>query len=196
MFNFPRKYWRQLSLKGKLLVIKDAIEDKIWPYKLERSIKDVYYGLKKIPFNVKKMIFFFPVLWRYQWWDFSFYLALQSRALEYNLKFYSDANKVHMQDRRAQLIVRQMILLKEAIDRLIINEYPDLHKVKRQRFSRRKDTPIIIRGLLWGYRWNNKMHDTDRKLIRANMKHETTLRKKDLRLIGKITEKHLLTFWD
>lgn len=195
MFKLPKKYWKQLSFYGKYLYLYDEIKDKIYPYKTIRKLKELYWGVKNIPKNIQKVLFFLPTLCNYYWYDYTFLLKLWSKALEYNVKFYSDKSKVMMMEGHRKLIIRKMTELKGILDRLNNEDYPTLHKI-RYKATFKQDTPIIKAGKIWGYSMSKRHSDAELKLIKANIKHEIKLRDKDLKNIGKILEKYLLTWWD
>ena len=48
------------------------------------------WRIKNVIKGIKNLIFFFPVIWRYQWWDYNYSLEIFKRSLEQYPKKYTE----------------------------------------------------------------------------------------------------------
>lgn len=86
------------------------------PYKIECF----YYALKSIPRKLNRIYRWFPAVYRWEWWDYSYTYELMILQFEEQLKHFKNRKKVMMMDKQRKEIVSQISLcinvLKNMVD--------------------------------------------------------------------------------
>jgi hypothetical protein len=162
------------------------------------KIKDIYKGIKRIPKSLKSGIKFFKVGYHHRPWDYVYFLRVMSTSLGEFKHFYTHDAKYNGNRKK---ILREITKTKEAIDRLIAQDY----NVKDTKFmSEIVNTFVEIpdteyKRLVWmrnGKSLSKKEETKMGKEIQKRRDKEQKLIDKDLNTVGENIKNSLMGWWD
>ena len=81
-----------------------------------REIKSFIFSIKE---GIKNLIYFFPVIWKYRWWDFEFFLDVVEHILQDYTKHYGEDSHFvgdKFTQKRACVLLKLLREYRESID--------------------------------------------------------------------------------
>lgn len=153
-----------------------------------------------IPYGVKNLIRWFPVIWKDRNWDHYFIYVILRRKLQLmeqcirhgmHTNCVKDANKI----KRCVLLLNRLIE-----DNYHENVYYDYYKKWGQPEIVFKESEIEIGSCELNFKYPNVNSEEDDKLRQKHFKtkgnFEEDLRRQDIEMLFKLMEKYIESWWD
>lgn len=155
--------------------------------------------VKELLFNIQKVLYWLPIIWKDRWWDESFLLKILEAKLRYNAKWFEKHGHHVGSEREAH----QMMVAANLCERLADQEYTTPWDKEANTSALRlfeyMEHHVEVRGnkgmtvcTSRGYVEDKYLHDCSRWAG----KREDQMKQQDLELLCKILRKHLFKWWD
>lgn len=95
------------------------------------KILNIYDYIPRTMRKIRKIIHWIPVIWKFECWDWYYLLEVWKFAVNENVEFYSDKNKVHVIEKQRIEIRNSLKRLYKILDKIQNNEwYPPEKEIK------------------------------------------------------------------
>jgi hypothetical protein len=153
--------------------------------------------MKEFLCNVRRVLYWLPIIWSDRWWDSAFLLRVMEAKLRWDAKHYGEHGITCSADRHAKQMLIAAILCKRLRENNYTTPWDEEAGENTSRLlsyisSNRKEHD----GVVWH---SSKGYEADKALARAAdwaRKHSDEMQKQDIALLCDILRRNVRSWWD